>query len=235
MRNKYTKEFLEPIVKESLAFTEVLRKLGLQQAGGNHSHIRKVIEREGIDTSHFKGQAWNSGKTFPKKYPIEDYLTGKRYVHSNTLKKRLIKESLLDNKCYECGLTEWKDTPIPLELHHIDCNHENNNLDNLTILCPNCHAMIHYTINQNKKPERLEKRKTKRRKANSTTIDKRIIDSSGRSWSIDSKIKTRKVERPPLDILLRELDESNFTQVAKKYGVSDNAIRKWIKQYQKYI
>lgn len=143
---KYTKELLEPIVKSSFSYAEVISRLGKKQAGGTQAHIIKTIKKYDIDTSHFKGKGWNKGKTFPKKYTIEEYLSNKRFITSDALKKRLIKESLLDNKCYECGLTEWKDTPIPLELHHIDCNHDNNNLNNLTILCPNCHAMIHYKL-----------------------------------------------------------------------------------------
>lgn len=231
MRNKYTKEILEPIVKDSSAYSEVIRKLGLQQSGGNHSHIRKIVAKEGIDTSHFVGQSWNRGKTFPNKYPIEDYLTGKRYIHSSHLKKRLVKDGLLEEKCYECDLREWRSVPISLELHHIDCNHDNNNLSNLMILCPNCHAMIHYNMNKDKKSKKLGRKRVMRKSRASGNL---VKDVSGRNWSIDSRSKNRKVDRPSLSTLLAELEESNFTQVAKKYGVSDNAIRKWIKHYRRY-
>src|SRR5579885_73883 len=60
MRLKYTKEILEPVVKESLSMAQVLRKLGKRQSGGNHFHVKKVIEKLGIDTSNFTGKFWNN-------------------------------------------------------------------------------------------------------------------------------------------------------------------------------
>lgn len=140
---KYTKDMLQPIVESSFSYSEVLAKLGLQQAGGTQSYIRKVVKREGIDTSHFKGQAWSKGKTLSPKRPIEEYLNNSRFIKSNDLKKRLIKEGYFEHRCYHCNLTHWMDSPIPIELHHKDCNHSNNSLDNLEILCPNCHALVH--------------------------------------------------------------------------------------------
>ena len=140
---KYTKDLLQPIVESSFSYAEVLSKLGKKQAGGTQAHIIKAIKREGLDTSHFKGKAWNKGKTYPAKYPTEDYLSNSRYITSDRLKKRLIKEKYLEEKCNHCGLIRWMDRTIPLELHHKDCDHHNNSLDNLEILCPNCHALVH--------------------------------------------------------------------------------------------
>jgi len=79
--------------------------------------------------------------------PIMEYLQG----NSTNLSKRqrLIEEQIKEAKCEICGLSEWMGRPIPLELHHIDFNHYNNNLDNLQILCSNCHMQAHnYNNNQ---------------------------------------------------------------------------------------
>ena len=65
---KYTKEKLKPIVAESKAISEVLRKLNLKQSGGNHSHISKRIKACELNTSHFLGQGWNKGKQAVNKY-----------------------------------------------------------------------------------------------------------------------------------------------------------------------
>lgn len=65
-------------------------------------------------------------------------------INSNKFDFRTIKKYLLEvrgHKCEDCQNTVWKEQPIPLEMDHIDGNHENNNLDNLRLLCPNCHAM----------------------------------------------------------------------------------------------
>lgn len=143
MRTKYTKELLQPVVKKSLSVAQVLKHLGLQRTGGNHSHISKVIKKFELNISHFKGQGHMKGKTALNKRPIQDYLDNKQFIQSDKLKKRLIKEGYFSCKCYNCNNTQWLKKPIPLELHHIDCNHENNNLNNLTILCPNCHTLAH--------------------------------------------------------------------------------------------
>ena len=53
----------------------------------------------------------------------------------------MIKEGYKERKCECCGNSEWLNRPIVLELHHIDGNHSNNALENLQLLCPNCHAI----------------------------------------------------------------------------------------------
>ena len=61
--------------------------------------------------------------------------------HSNKLRKRLLKEGVLEPRCVVCGGTEWLDRTIPLELDHIDGDRSNNLLSNLRLVCPNCHAL----------------------------------------------------------------------------------------------
>ena len=56
------------------------------------------------------------------------------------LRKRLIREGFFEHKCYKCKNSKWNNKDIPLELEHKDGDHSNNNLNNLTLLCPNCHA-----------------------------------------------------------------------------------------------
>ena len=69
---------------------------------------------------------------------------------SNASKRRkLIEEGVKEAKCECCGLSEWMGKPIPLELHHKDFNHYNNSLDNLQILCANCHMQAHNYSNNN--------------------------------------------------------------------------------------
>ena len=206
---KYTKEKLEPIVSKCYSYNELLRTLELSLTGGNQSHIRKVIKREGLDTSHFKGQGWSKGKTFPKKYPIEDYLTNKRYINSDSLRKRLLKEGYFEYKCQRCLQDTHQGYEISLELHHINSKHNDNSLENLRILCPNCHSLEH----------RLAR--------NCHKVSKKTT----RKYS--PRPNQRKVpNRPTLDTLLKEVKELGYCGTGRKYGVSDNAIRKWIKTYQ---
>lgn len=71
-------------------------------------------------------------------------------VGASRIRRRLIEDGYKENKCECCGLSEWMGRPIPLELHHIDFNHFNNSLDNLQILCSNCHMQAHNYNNNNK-------------------------------------------------------------------------------------
>ena len=87
-----------------------------------------------------------NGNKGGKGFPDNSYKTAEEYIQGTTikshiLKQKLIRDGLKENKCEICGNAQWLGQEIPLELHHIDGNHFNNNLDNLQILCPNCHAL----------------------------------------------------------------------------------------------
>lgn len=137
---KYTEKQLREAVKTSTSIAQALKKLDVIPAGGNYAVIKKYIKELNLNTSHFKGQGWSKGKKFQPKRPIEDYLSNKQSIQSDSLKKRLLKEGYFEHKCYKCDNDTWNGESIPIELEHIDGNNKNNNLDNLTILCPNCHA-----------------------------------------------------------------------------------------------
>lgn len=203
MSTKYTEELLAPLVAESESVSEVLRKLNVKPFPGNHSYISKMIRSHNLDTSHFVGKGWRSGHTFAPKKPIEDFLSNEFPIKSDRLRQRLLNEGIFVRECGLCKNTEWLGEPISLELHHKDCNHHNNNLDNLDILCPNCHHLTHAKM---KEPAAKPK--------------------DGRK---NPRPYARKAVRPPVSQLLSEIEEMGYCAVGRKYGVSDNAIRKWIK------
>jgi len=128
------------IIKESSSIAQVLNKLGLIPAGGNYRTFNRFVKNNNIDTSHFTGMLWSKGKTLPPKRDIEDYLCIGTKITSHALKQRLIRENIFEHKCYICDLREWMGKPIPIELDHINGNHDDNRLENLRIVCPNCHA-----------------------------------------------------------------------------------------------
>jgi Zn finger protein HypA/HybF involved in hydrogenase expression len=150
-RYTYTEEDLRNAVRESTSIRQVLEKLNITPAGGNYQTTNRRIQKLNIDTSHFTGRAWNKGKTIGPKKPIEEYLKENTAVQSFKLKGRLISEGLKQHKCECCGIIEWNGKPAPLELDHINGNHYDNRLENLRILCPNCHAQTDTYRGKNKK------------------------------------------------------------------------------------
>lgn len=138
----YSYDTLYKICKESFSYRECLLKLGCNAAaGGHYQSIKNKINEYRIDISHFTHQSSNKGKTLGPKRPLTDYLSNKKNIQSYKLKERLIKEKIFDHKCMHCKKTKWMNNKIPLELHHIDGNNKNNQLSNLSLLCPNCHAL----------------------------------------------------------------------------------------------
>ena len=137
---KYSKEMLEPIIASSCTWAEVCRRVGIIPMTGAQTHLKKVATKFGLSDSHFVGKRSNKGKKFPPKRPITEYLRYGIVVNRQSLRKRLIAEGFKQAKCERCDLTEWLNEPIDLELDHINSDPEDNRLENLQILCPNCHA-----------------------------------------------------------------------------------------------
>ena len=142
-KDRYTKKDLIEAVKTSQSKRQVLIKLGLAPAGGNYETLNKNIAKYGLDTSHFLGQCWREGQKGPlqEPEPLKTILVKNRHFTSSRLRKRLISEGLKSRKCEHCGRVTWQKQPIPLELNHINGNKWDNRLENLEILCPNCHAL----------------------------------------------------------------------------------------------
>ena len=139
--NKYTLSELESAIITSISLRQVLQKLNVIAAGGNYTTLKRAIKHFNLDTSHFTGQNLG-GRTFPERHkPIEEYLQKGLFTKSHSLKKKLIREGIFSHTCSSCNLSEWLSNPIPLELDHIDGDHLNNELSNLRLLCPNCHAL----------------------------------------------------------------------------------------------
>jgi hypothetical protein len=143
-------DFIEA-VKTSGSMRQVLKKLGLKEAGGNYECTKNRIDKLNLDISHFHGQLWNKNKKIGPKRPIEEYLQENKNTSSYRLKLRLIEENIKKAKCEWCGITEWNKKPAPLELDHINGNRKDNRLENLRILCPNCHAQTDTYRSKNKK------------------------------------------------------------------------------------
>ncbi len=141
---------------KSTSVRQVISKLGLVEAGGNYEQIKKYLKFYKIDTKHFTGVGWSKGLRRIGKpiLSLESILTINNYYQSFHLKNRLYNAGIKDKKCEECGWAKMsEDGRIPLELDHINGDRHDNRLENLRILCPNCHSLktTHRGLNRTKR------------------------------------------------------------------------------------
>lgn len=104
-----------------------------------------MVETLSLDVSHFTGQGWNKNKI-----DLSKYVYGTTLQRGQALRDLII---LRGHKCEDCGLYKWKNEPIPLQVHHKDGDYMNSELDNLQLLCPNCHALTENYGSKNKRKE----------------------------------------------------------------------------------
>ena len=131
---KFTREEIEQFVKESRSYRQLATKIGYSEKTDNFlSPIKEMIKELDLDISHFTGQASNKNNF--------DY---SRFRYGNVIKSANAIDAiayLRGRRCEYCGLDTWMEKPIPLEVHHIDGDDLNSDLNNLQLLCPNCHAL----------------------------------------------------------------------------------------------
>ena len=150
IKHHYNKKNLSKICSESFSYRQCLQKMNIVPAGGNYACLKKKIVEYDINISHFTLKSWNKGKKIGPKRNLSDYLSNKKSIQSWKLKRRLLQEKIFEYKCYKCDKKTWMNEQIPLELHHIDGDNQNNNLSNLVLLCPNCHALTDNYRGKNK-------------------------------------------------------------------------------------
>lgn len=147
---KHSNNKIIQIVKSATSWADVCRSLGIKPATGAQTYIKSLCIKFKIDFSHFKGQGWNKGGKALNAKPTEYYLAlDGPFIISDNLKKRLIREGVKSPSCETCFGSEWMGKKMPLELDHINGVHSDNRLENLRILCPNCHAQTETYCSKN--------------------------------------------------------------------------------------
>jgi len=153
-KRKWTDQDFVEAVASSFSYAQVIEKLHLKVAGSNYDTVKRKIEELHLDTSHMTGKGWNTGKRYSplrEKQPLKDILVEhSTFINANHLRGRLLSEGVKDWKCECCGNSEWMGRPIALELHHINAIRDDQRLENLQLLCPNCHALTDNYRGKNK-------------------------------------------------------------------------------------
>jgi Zn finger protein HypA/HybF involved in hydrogenase expression len=146
---KYTKEILEDAVKKSTSVMDVLRNINCPISGGGHCHISRKLKKYNIDTSHFYSSVAHLIKiaqrsAILRRRSATDILilsSIERRIPAHVL-KRALNEIKIEYKCQKCKINSYDSMPITLEVDHINGNWQDNRLENLRYLCPNCHSQM---------------------------------------------------------------------------------------------
>jgi len=222
------KEDLVQIVKDSKNYGEILQHFGLKNIGGNKDTLEGRLKFDNIEFVPVKNKS-NSRSYI--RIPIEELLVENSNYCRGHLKKRLIEEGLLEYKCSKCNnVGEWLNKKLVLVLDHINGIRDDNRLKNLRFLCPNCNSQEETFCG--KKTKNIVRCNRCGKLIGRGTICKNCYNTQ-REYK--PHFNSRKVKRPYYNDLKKDISEMSFLAVGKKYGVSDNAIRKWVKYYEKEL
>jgi 5-methylcytosine-specific restriction endonuclease McrA len=232
---RYSETELRAAVASSRTLTEVLQKFDLRSAGGNQAQLKKYLERWQISTEHFDPNAVRTAKLRHSPVRLAEVLVEHSSFSRSSLKHRLYAEGLKRPECEICGQSEmWLGHRISLILDHVNGVPDDNRLENLRIACPNCNAAFetHCARNYAARVERdcVRCGETFRPRARKQKYCSQFCSSR---YARVPRPETRKVDRPPEDVLRAEVRATNYRAVGRKYGVSDNAIRKWLRAYRR--
>jgi len=221
------KEFLQKTIDESSSYREICEKLNLIYSRTQLKMIYYRTQVEELSLIKFRENykkikgGWNG-----KKYKLDEILIiNSKYLHTSNLKSRLFGVGIFENKCSECGITEWNGKEIVCQLDHINGVSNDNRIENLRILCPNCHTQTETYSNKRFKKIKEKKHLIYCKNCKNESNGKVFCDSCQEKISFSN----RKIDRPNLEKLLEDIKELGYSGTGRKYGVSDNAIRKWIK------
>lgn len=218
----------------------------MRPAGGNHALLKKWSERWEVSTDHFDPYAASVRRSRARQRPLVDILVEKSTYSRRHLKERLYREGVKSRECELCGQGElWRGKQLSLILDHVNGVSDDNRLENLRIVCPNCAATFDTHCGRNVRrirrclncgddfaPEAYRQRFCSRVCFGAFRRETAGTPAPTSTFGIPQPHR-RKVPRPPLKMLVAETGASGFLAVGRKYGVSDNAIRKWIRSYER--
>lgn len=212
------------LVETSYTRIEVIQKLGLQINSSAYKTLNKYLSLYKLENS-FKQPIKIKKVKINKKMTIEYFYNYHLIENSKMLasdvRKRLIEFKIKNEICENCGILDWQDKKLTLQLHHINGSHTDNRIDNLQILCPNCHSQTKNFGTRNIKHKIINIKQCSCGKI----IHKTSISCQG----CNNKKHKTKINWPSVEYIVKQLKIRPFIDLAQELGVSDNAIRKHLK------
>jgi uncharacterized C2H2 Zn-finger protein len=237
---RYSEEEARAAVAASFSYAEALRRLELCATGGNWRTLRAWVVRWGIAVDHFDPNLARVRALRRTPRPLVEILVEGSTYSRNHLKDRLYAAALKQPVCELCGQGElWRGQRMALILDHINGVRDDNRLENLRIVCPNCAATFETHCGRKNRLESADRKCLRcgapfqRRYARQRYCSRACGMRSPRPTRGVPKPELRRVERPAYEELLRQVADAGWSAVGRRYGVSDNAIRKWVRQYER--
>jgi transposase-like protein len=175
--------------------------------------------------------------------PLSEVLVRNSSYPRKNVKRRLLAEGLKKPRCELCGQGEiWRNRPMSMILDHINGVRDDHRLENLRMVCPNCAATLDTHCGRRNRIERAKRpcRRCSKKFVPAYAAQRYCSRSCGVRWDRSAwrgkpQPRARKVERPPYEQLVEEIEATSYLAVGRKYGVSENAVRKWVRWYERQI
>lgn len=220
-----TKDELMNLIESSNSVREILLKVGYKNTGTYlYNSFNSLLKTHQIENTGFKPSKKKISEY--KSYELSEiFIKDSKFGNRTSIKKKLIKYNIMEYKCSKCKISDWMGSPITLQLEHKNGINNDNRVENLELLCPNCHSQTSTYCGRNIKyedkfckcGEKISRKKEKCRKC--------ILDKMKETNFSNRKVKNR----PDIEEIVKNVNEHGYLKTGRIYGVSDNTIRKWIK------
>ena len=241
-------EVLREIVTKSNSFADIFKHFGIPGTGSGYRRVKQRLDGAGISYKHIRlGFDCNKGRKFlvTKAFPLEKVMIEGSSYNGGSLKKRLLRNGSLKNICSVCGQEPlWNGKQMTLILDHVNGKRDDHRMENLRLVCPNCNSQLATTggrANRRRKncikcgiviePQHSKYCRACRPRRGCGLHPRVRPQPKSQHKCHPKKLYKDSLDFPNKDNLEQMVNDVPMTEIGKKYGVSDNAVKKWCKSY----